>query len=170
MGWASAIDKTLGGWNAMRGSEMTRRGIAVAKDVAGRMHLASAGFATRAGLSAAAGGGAGYLYGDGDWGTAAKGAGLGVLGATAYRGVRAGRASSLLRSEAQAAKGAIVNRQRSLMDKANTVLSNNRELGGTSMSSWSKGQRGPASHWWGPGQNGPGRLRGESSFIGEGGM
>lgn len=64
----------------------------IAKEVAGGMHLKSSSFALHAGLGAAGGGAAGYLYG-GDGDSMMKGAGLGVLGVTGWRGIQSGRQS-----------------------------------------------------------------------------
>ena len=94
--------------NAIRGLNLSAgaaRAHAVASQMYGGMkkQVLNQGFAAQAGLMGAVGGTAGYFAGDHDLGGTAKGAGLGVLGAFAHRGVRVGRASPLMRSELSAA-------------------------------------------------------------------
>jgi hypothetical protein len=100
------IDHTLNQISVLRKGAVASRSWGIAKNLGGdlRESLTSAGGIAQMGAMGALGGGAGYLRGDGDWGSTAKGVGLGVLGGAAMRGFGVARQNTMFRAGLSDAK------------------------------------------------------------------
>jgi hypothetical protein len=102
----TSMSNTLNEISVLRKGAVAQRSWNIAKNLGGELRdgLTSAGGIAQMGAMGALGGGAGYLRGDGDWGSAAKGAGLGVLGGAAMRGFGIARQNTMFRAGLSDAK------------------------------------------------------------------